>query len=87
MSERGRLPYGTPKNGLYTFRPYVYRGTGRDDLTSMMNCCDICPFSPTCEEEEDQVSHSYAPTIRVDRQKMNEAYMASREGIQYLPGE
>ena len=52
-----------------------------------MNCCDICPFSPTCEEEEDQVSHSYAPTIRVDRQKMNEAYMASREGIQYLPGE
>lgn len=22
-------------------------------------CCDTCPFSPTCEEEEDQVSHSY----------------------------
>lgn len=22
-------------------------------------CCDTCPFSPTCEEEEDLASHSY----------------------------
>jgi hypothetical protein len=33
-SERGRVPYGAPTNGLYTFRPYVYRGTGHDTLTA-----------------------------------------------------
>ena len=33
MSERGRLPYGVPTNGLYTFKPYVYRGVGEDVIT------------------------------------------------------
>lgn len=28
---------------------------------AVIACCDVCPFSPTCEEEEDQVSHSYRP--------------------------
>jgi hypothetical protein len=33
MTERGKVPYGAPTNGLYTFRPYIYRGTGVDTLT------------------------------------------------------
>jgi hypothetical protein len=35
MSEHvtGRLPYGPPAEAGYEFRPYVYRGTGRDSLT------------------------------------------------------
>jgi len=32
-AERGRIPSAKPTNGLYTFKPYVYRGNGRDTLT------------------------------------------------------
>lgn len=32
MSERGKVPNSKPTNGLYTFKPYVYRGNKHDTM-------------------------------------------------------